>query len=110
VSEFIPEMLETVDQAFRLDPEGVADIFRASGLGSVTAETIEITITLPPIADFLPGHMAALPIADQFNTLDSEVLHKLYADVTDELEEYVQADKTLMVPFVLHMVEGVKSS
>ena len=52
--------------------------------------------------------MAALPIADQFRALDSEVLHQLYTDVTEELEEYIQVDGTIMVPFVLHMVSGIQ--
>jgi ubiquinone/menaquinone biosynthesis C-methylase UbiE len=107
---YIPEILELLDQAFRLDREEVANLYRASGLSSVTAETIEILITLPPIADYLPGHMAALPIADQFNALESDRLDQLYEDITTELAQYVQTDGTINVPFVLHMVSGTKSA
>jgi ubiquinone/menaquinone biosynthesis C-methylase UbiE len=104
----IPEFLNIADQAFRLDREEVADLYRVSSLNCVTAETIEIPITLPPIAHYLPGHMAALPTADQFNALGSDYLVQLFKEITTELQEYVQADGSLDVPFVLHMVSGTK--
>lgn len=95
-------------QAFRLDRDETAAMFRDSGLQGIVAETVEEMVSLPPIADFLPGHAASLPYAGEFEALDPAVRQRLYDEITNDLAAYIQGDGTLLVPFVVHMVSGIR--
>ena len=94
---------------FRLDREETATIFQDSGFQGIVAETVKNMVSLPPIADYLPGHMASLPCADDFEALDPAVRQFLYDDITNELAPYIQRDGTVLVPFVVHIVAGTRS-
>ena len=95
-------------QGWRLDREETAAIFRDSGWQEVVAETLVETVSLPPVADFLPGHVASLPCAREFEALEPAVRQVLYDDITNDLAGYIQGDGTVLVPFVVHMVAGVR--
>lgn len=95
-------------QAFRLDRDETAAMFRDSGLQGIVAETVEEMVSLPPIADFLPGHAASLPYAGEFEALDPAVRQRLYDEITDDLAAYIQGDGTVLVPFAVHMVTGIR--
>jgi SAM-dependent methyltransferase len=105
---FVPEGMRLVEQAFGIDRDEVASIFRELGVAEITAETVEEKISLPPVADYFPGYAASLPYADDFDALDSAVKQRLYEDITTDLASYLQDDGTLLVPFVLHMVAGTR--
>ena len=105
---FVPEGMRLVEQAFGVDRDEVASIFRELGLTEITAETVKEMVSLPPIADYFPGYAASLPYADDFDALDPAVKQSLYEDITTDLAAYVQEDGTLRVPFVLHMVAGTR--
>ncbi len=105
----LPEgSMGVIGQAFRLDRDETAAIFRDSGLKGVVAETVEEMVSLPPIADYLPGHAASLPYAGEFEALDPAVRQRLYDEITDDLAAYIQGDGTVLVPFAVHMVSGIR--
>jgi ubiquinone/menaquinone biosynthesis C-methylase UbiE len=105
---FVPEGIRLAEQAFRLDRDEIVSIIRELGLDEVTAETVEVMIPLPAIPDYFPGHVASLPYADDFDALDHAAKQRLYEDITSDLASYVQADGTVLVPFVVHMVAGTR--
>ena len=96
------------DHGWRLDREETAAVFRDSGFEAVIAETIEEMVSLPPVAEFLPGHIASLPCANEFEALEPAARQRLYNDVTNDLAAYIQGDGTLLVPFVVHVVAGTR--
>jgi len=100
--------MDSLLQAFRLDLDEVAAIIRDSGFREVIAETVEELVSLPPVADYLPGHVASLPCSSEFEALDTAVRQLLYDDITNELAAYVQADGTVLAPFAVHVVAGVR--
>jgi ubiquinone/menaquinone biosynthesis C-methylase UbiE len=104
----VPEGMQVVEQAFGVDRDEVASIFRALGMTEITAETVEEMVSLPPIADYFPGYAASLPYADDFEALSPAVKQRLYEEITSDLASYVQGDGTLRVPFVLHIVAGTR--
>ena len=87
----------------------MATIFRHFGLQEVTAETIELETSLPPINEFLRLHLAVQPIASEFAALDQNVQEKVYADVSNDLAPYTQPDGNLLAPLVLNLVSGSKN-
>ena len=96
------------DQGWRLDWEEIAAIFRDSGFEAIITETIEEMVSLPPVAEFLPGHVASLPCANEFEALEPAVRQLLYNDVTNDLAAYIQGDGTVLVPFVVYVVAGTR--
>lgn len=91
---------------WRREREETAAISWDSGLREVIAETVKEMVSLPPVADFLPGHVASLPYASEFEELEPAVRQHLYDDITNDLAAYIQGDGTLLVPFVVHIVAG----
>jgi len=106
VGRILPRASELYLRANRLDGEEVAVIFRNYGLEEVTAETLELEISLPPIDEFLPLHIAAQPIASEFAALDQSIQETLFIDVNNDLAAYMQADGSLRVPLALYLVSG----
>ena len=106
-ARIVPESLADVELAFRLDLDDVATTFREHGLTDVSAETVEHVIALPAISEFLPGHVASLPIAAAFVALDVATRQQFCENVSSELAAYQESDG-IHVPFVWHMVTGIK--
>ena len=106
LEEILPGLLELSHHVFRLDGEEVATMFRNFGLHDVKAETLALPVALPPIDKFLPIHIAGLPVASDFAALEQSVRESLYAEVSDDLASYIQADGNLLVPFTLHLVSA----
>ncbi len=108
LGEILPETLEFTRHAFRLDGKEVATMFRSSGLQNVLAETLEIATSLPPVDEFLPMHVAALPFASDFAALDQGIRESFYTDVRNDLAAFVQPAGNLLAPLALHLVSGQK--
>ena len=108
MAEILPTTSDLFQHAFRLDGEEVARMFRSSGLQNVAAETLEIATSLPPVDEFLPMHVAALPFASDFAALDQGIRESFYTDVRNDLAAFVQPAGNLLTPLALHLVSGQK--
>ena len=100
--------MDFMQQAFRLNRDGITAVFRETRLKGITAETIEEIVSLPPIAEFLPGYVASLPCSSEFEALSPADRQFLYDGINHELATYIQADGTVLVPFTVHLVSGIR--
>ena len=57
-----------------------------AGFKSVEARSLTKTMTLPPLEEFLPRHLASTSMASIFASIDSETLAAFIADVARELQ------------------------
>ncbi|HIG39322.1 MAG: class I SAM-dependent methyltransferase [bacterium] len=106
LEEILPGTTDLVRHAYRLDGEEVATIFRNSGLKAVKAEILEFPVSLPPVINFLPLHIAYLPVAPDFAALDKSIQESFYTSVASDLAGFVQPQRNLLVPLALHVVSG----
>lgn len=103
----LPEgSLSTNDIAFSIQGGIVAERLRALGVDGVQSEVITEVVTLPPMAETLPLHLAGLPYGPAFTALGEAVRARYIDAVTDELTEFVQADGSFEVPFTSHVISG----
>ena len=83
-------------------------MFRETRLKGIIAETVEEIVSLPPISEFLQGYVASLPCSSEFEALNPADRQLLYDDITNKLSTYIQADGTVLVPFMVHLVSGIR--
>ncbi len=103
-----PGSLATNDAAFRLTLDEVASVLRSAGLENVDAETVQGTVTLPPMAEALPMHLSSLPYGPPFAALDAPTQARFFEDVSLSLNRYQQPDETFIVPVATHLVSGTR--
>lgn len=58
--------------------------------------------------DFLPLHIAGLPVAPQFQALPQQAKTELYRQVGTAMESFTNDDASVTVPFAVSLVFGVK--
>jgi len=100
------ESVASLKRGLALDPYHVASHCKSAGLEAVTIETIEAEVRLPPMEIFVPGHAGSLPLADAFARLPRNRREQLASGIDETLAPYRQADQTMFVPFVSHIVTG----
>jgi ubiquinone/menaquinone biosynthesis C-methylase UbiE len=106
LEEILPGSSDLTHHAFRLNGDEVATMFHFSGFDVIEAETIKLGVLLPPLDKFLPVHIAGLPFAEDFASLDQSVQENFYSAVTDDLAAFVQPDGNVFAPLALHVVSG----
>jgi SAM-dependent methyltransferase len=72
--------------------------FKAAGLEQVEVELMEVTVALPPVREYLPGHMKAMPWAGAFFGLDADTQSKALGFAEDLLTQY-RTGSGVDVPF-----------
>ena len=74
--------------------------FKSADLESTSIELVEATVSMPPIMEYVPDHLKALPPLSRGNyfELDTEAQNSLLRQIENELSEY-QKDGSLEVPF-----------
>jgi ubiquinone/menaquinone biosynthesis C-methylase UbiE len=96
--EALVEML--VDHA-HVDPSEVAftataaeivEWFRAAELPVPTVELVEAQVDLPPMRDYIPAHLRALPWAASYFNLDERIQHAAIEQVEHRMESYITAN------------------
>ena len=96
--------------AFACSPGRLSAAFAAAGLRDVTAEEVVPEITLPPLAEFVPGHFGALPwgaaVGAAAGGLD-RALSMMAADLTEALAGTAD-DGSVTVPFASALVSGMR--
>ena len=95
VARHISEDVAAKQRAQRTTPSAdeLADAVRAAGFSDVTVERQELMIDVPQAVDFVPLHLASMPIAGAFHALAEPAKQALIADVADQLQDHrVSAD------------------
>ena len=72
--------------------------FASAGLDVVEVRPIEVMVSLPPVRDYLPDHMSAMPWAEAFASLDLDRRSQALAFAEDRLAEF-RSDSGINVPF-----------
>ena len=72
--------------------------FASAGLGSVSIELLEPMVALPPVREYVPQHLKAVPWSGSFFDLDDRTRDEALAVVEDGLAEYA-VEPGLEVPF-----------
>jgi len=78
---------------------------RDAGFSKVTVQRQELMIDVPAAAEFVPLHLASMPIASAFAALADEAKQALVDDVTDALRAYAVGDR-MVYPDAVHVVMG----
>lgn len=82
-----------------LGPDAAAAAFLASGWRDVVVKEARVSVTFPPLREFVPGHVMGLPVGPQFAALDDAQRVIFVDSVVGELTGYTHADGTSTVPF-----------
>jgi SAM-dependent methyltransferase len=74
--------------------------FKSANLGATSIELVEATVSMPPIMEYVPDHLKALPPLSRGNyfELDTDAQISLLRQVENELSEY-KKDSGLELPF-----------
>ena len=83
----------------------LAQDFLAAGLHDVRVIRQELMIEIPPARDFVPKHLAALPLGGVFGAIDPCLRDALIADVEATLAPLLQDDR-IVYPDAVHVVMG----
>lgn len=78
-----------------------------AGFSKVEVQRQELLINVPDPAEFVPLHLASMPIAAAFLALSQEDQAELVGDVTTALGDYLQDDR-LIYPDAVHVAIGHK--
>ena len=90
------------------DAVDLRDLVASAGFRNVDVRpTVRVT-KLPLPAEFVPGHLAALPIAQEIARLSPERRNALVQDITAALSAYVDRGE-LVLPAAVHVVTGVNA-
>jgi len=91
--------------AFR-ERDEVVGWFEAADLTLTRIELIEAIVSLPPMADYLPDHLRAVPFAEKFFKLDDTAQAEAVRFVDRGLSDY-QTAEGLKVPFRSHLATTI---
>jgi ubiquinone/menaquinone biosynthesis C-methylase UbiE len=84
----------------------VAGWFASAGLTLTRIELVEAVVTLPPVVDYLPAHLRAVPFAAKFFELDEAAQQEAVRYVDQQLSEYRTKDG-LRVPFRSYLASTI---
>lgn len=77
------------------------------GFSDVTVQRQELMIAVPLAPEFVPLHLASMPIAGAFHALEEDARNALIQEVAKELDGFVVGDR-LVYPDAVNVVIGHK--
>jgi len=77
------------------------------GFSDVAVQRQELLIDVPLAPEFVPMHLASMPIAGAFLALNENARNALIEEVAEQLDEFVAGDR-LVYPDAVNVVEGRK--
>src|SRR5262245_49054182 len=85
------------------DEVALRDLVTSAGFRNVRVRPTVKTMRLPLPAEFVPGHLAALPMAQEIAQLSSDRRAALLEDMTHALSDYLDGEQ-LTFPAAAHLV------
>ncbi len=76
----------------------IASWFEAAGLWDAAIDLVEASVTLPPVVDYVPQHLRALPWSGAFFELSTQAQAEAIAWMDDRLSDY-RTDAGVAIPF-----------
>jgi SAM-dependent methyltransferase len=87
------------------DAHQIAEWFTSAGVGGVSVERVEHLVSLPPLDEFIPAHMAATPWAHDFAALPGDQTVNAIRYMRDHLGDRIDG-QPITTPFVSHLATG----
>ncbi len=76
----------------------LAGWFRSAGFGDVSVSLIQVEVDLPPVSQYVPDHLKALPWSADFFALPQTKQDEAIGDLEEKLSEF-RTDDGMLVPF-----------
>jgi SAM-dependent methyltransferase len=89
------------------DLEIIRALLDGAGFKDPRATAEQLDLQLPVLADFVPRHVSATPMAAGFNTASPEKRHAVIEEVSDKLASYATG-AGVRIPFRTHLVQAMK--
>ncbi|MCB1036265.1 MAG: hypothetical protein KDD47_20745, partial [Acidobacteria bacterium] len=89
------------------DAGEVRSLLEEAGFVEVEAVVERLDLDLPPLADFLPRHVSATPMARGYHAASDEARRAVLEDVSDALGSYA-TPSGVQVPFLTHLLKAVR--
>lgn len=107
VARFISPQVAQAQRAQRQTPSAsaLADQARTAGFSNVRIVRLQLDIKVPPPHEFVPLHLASMPIASAFLALPDTEKSQLISHVAHSLQDHLHGD-TLIYPDAVHVVLG----
>jgi ubiquinone/menaquinone biosynthesis C-methylase UbiE len=85
--------------------EDIRALFDAAGFTEIETIVRQLDLTLPNLADFIPRHIRATPLAAGFNAALASVQEALVEEMSSRLAEY-KTNGEVQIPFRSHLVRA----
>ena len=93
-----------LQSAFALsDPHTIHNLLRQAGFEHIEMHTTQLDLALPPLAEFIPRHISATPMAAGFNRAPESMQKVVIEEVIEKLKGYEENGR-LQIPFRSHMI------
>src|SRR5690606_1979760 len=89
------------------DPKAIRALVEAAGFQRFEAVIEELELPLPELADFVPRHIGATPMAAGFQSATEERQRAVVQDVADELARF-RGQGGWRLPFRTHLAKAVR--
>ena len=103
-----PQAGETFTAAFGCSAERLTGAFRAAGLGQVESHEVLADVHLPSIAEFVPGHLSAIPWAAALAEARPDGMRLAAASMLEALAAHTEPDGSLVASFAALLVAGTR--
>ncbi len=99
-----PETSAGLQSAFALSDAGeIHRLLEEAGFAQTETVIALHELPLPPLAEFVPRHVSATPMAAGFNRASEEVQQAVIGEVSEQLSRY-QMNGRVQIPFRSHMI------
>lgn len=98
--------VQLLAHACRLGTDDLISSFDDLPVTEVEGDTVERSITIPRLDDYLAVHIGGLPYAAAFQTLPDDARRAYAAQVARDLSPYRTSEAGFEVPFALHFVSA----
>lgn len=97
-----------LQSAFALsDADEIYALIEAAGFEQIEMTVRQLDLPLPNLAEFIPRHISATPMAAGFNRADETVQQTIIREVTEPLHQYTMNGYTC-IPFKSHFIMARK--
>jgi len=102
-----PDAVDRFHAAFAFSADTLQAACAQAGLKQITVEQLTPDVSLPPLQDYVAGHLSALPWSGDI-TADPVKLKQAIDQIREELSDYTQLDGSVVVPFGSILVSATR--
>jgi len=103
-----PATAAGLQSAFSLtETEEIHNLLSGAGFGQIEMTVTKLNLPFPDLADFVPRHISATPMADSFSQAPAAVQQDIIREVAEKMNRYA-ANGLVTIPFKSHMIRAKK--